>query len=1212
MGKLENLHNRDWLAARLRAEVVGPDPAGEPISFEIDGKDRVFTREQLWSPKKQLNGEEILWQDPPSKRYGSGILYPQMVTESIELNQSSESLGLSEQHDLSEKELSLLKKLEDQVEKNQFNGLKSDDAEELDVNLANAFKPSAIGLSFMVDLSKEKVGLVVDLVSVNKINREEKNEVAPAFYAKREIISQGKVDEVESQLLKRSIWVRNPLTAADGSFLNVLFTTSELLDSVSHLVQKLDIPGKSLEIVLIKRKLQTTDHTTRLITISLVNRASCDKSLEELALFQSGIRIKCASGVEAINSYPDLSVASGEGLSPDSDELVNKLLYRQYKTFAIGHGCAADWDAVSPECVSQVWTDVMPTYEIPTISPDLYIKTESGPVLFRSSMRKLGGLDSSDNGFGEVHQLIALYKDWIEGLKNRLSNNEKSIDKSLYPTAHYLVQRCEQCLDRMVRGVRLLTGIETKSQRARQAFILANKAMLISQLRADSGIREPPNAGGKWSPEITPLDLLTPNDRRGFWRPFQIAFLLLSIEGIVDPASEDRDSVDLIWFPTGGGKTEAYLGLTAFTIFYNHLAGTPAGGVDVLMRYTLRLLTAQQFQRASLLFCAMEYMRRKDISTLGEKPYRIGLWVGGDTSPNNRLAALTKFKALKADPNEDNPFILLKCPWCSAKFGPKLGGEKSKLYGYKVGRVTALSPETVLYSCSDEKCDFSSKIAQNDSNLPIVVIDEDIFDHPPNLLIGTVDKFATLAWKPEIRSIFGIDKEGKQVGIPPSLIIQDELHLISGPLGSMVGLYETLIEKLCEDRMRFVKPKIVASTATISRANEQVKNLYARKNVSLFPPSGLDVGDSFFSREARDDLDQLIPGRRYVGVLAPGHGSLQTTEARIFATLLQFAGAMDKDNNEKDPWWTLLCYFNSIRELGSAATLFVSDAREYLKVLIDRHGIPYSNIRKLFNVSELTSRIRGDKVPQELEKLSKPLSVDPASTNFDIVDACLASNIIEVGVDIPRLSLMAIVGQPKTTSQYIQVSSRVGRDSDKPGLVCVLYGQSKPRDRSHYERFRSYHQALYAQVEPTSVTPFSAPAVDRALHGIIVAAVRQLGKIDQEGARPLPFPLGEESKLLELIESMIEDRVLSVSPEESQNVLHKMAQRLKEWRVWAPAGYGGFGIPPQDAPLMHPAGSAELPDWTNRSWATLSSLRNVDASCEAVITDFFNQVDKHE
>jgi hypothetical protein len=1212
VGKLENLENRDWLTERLRAEIVGPDPVGDPIVFDVDGKEIVFTWEQFRAPKRQFNGEEIIWQDPPSKRYGAGILFPLMVTESIELNEDANSVEKPEHPEVSDKELSLLLKLESQIERDQFKSIKADDSEEFDVNLANSFKPSAIGLSFMVDLSKERDGLTIDLVSVNKINRIEKSEVIPAYYVKREVKVSGKEGEIGGQLFKRSLWNRTPLVGQDGGFISIYLSRAELLNDSQYIIKKIDIPSKHLEISVIKRLIKKSGAETRLITVSLVNRALSEKSIDETALFQAGFRVSCSSCVQAITPYPDFSLPSGDRVTPDSDEMVNKLLYRQYKTFAIGHGCAADWDGVSPNLVSSVWTDVMPTYEIPTISPDLFLETNDGRVLFRSSMRKLGGLDSEDDGFKEIDQLIFLYQNWIEGLKKWLINQDQNIEKDLYPTANYLLHRCEVCIKRIKSGVDLLSGSDEKSNNARQAFVLANKAMLIAQIRADTVIREPLSGGKVWVPEFKPLDLIIPNEKRGFWRPFQIAFLLLSLEGIVNPYSDDRDIVDLIWFPTGGGKTEAYLGLTTFTIFYNHLSKNQAGGVDVLMRYTLRLLTAQQFQRASLLFCAMEYMRRQDESTLGNKPFSIGLWVGGDTSPNKRSNALTKLKALQGDSGEENPFILLKCPWCSAKFGPTLGKERALIYGYKKARLSSTSPETVVFRCGDPKCDFSSKPSQNNSDLPIIVIDEDIFETPPNLLIGTVDKFATLAWKPEIRSIFGIDKDGNQVGTPPSLIIQDELHLISGPLGSMVGLYETLIEKLCEDSHRYIKPKIVASTATISRANEQVKNLYARRNVSLFPPSGLNVGDSFFAREAKDDLGELIPGRRYVGVLAPGHGSLQTTEARAFATLLQFAGAMKKDPSEKDPWWTLLCYFNSIRELGSAATLFVSDARDYLRVIIDRHGIPYVNIRKLFNVTELTSRIRGDQVPQELEKLNKSLSLDSNNPNSDIVDACLASNIIEVGVDIPRLSLMAIVGQPKTTSQYIQVSSRVGRDNEKPGLVCVLYGQSKPRDRSHYERFRSYHQALYAQVEPTSVTPFSAPAVDRALHGIIVAAVRQLGKIDIEGAFPCPFPLEDGVKLKNIIESMIDDRVNEVAPDERNNVIEKIHQRLREWRVWDPAEYGGFGAPTSNAPLMHPAGSVMLTEWTNRSWPTLSSLRNVDASCEAVITGFFNEVDNHE
>jgi hypothetical protein len=502
--------------------------------------------------------------------------------------------------------------------------------------------------------------------------------------------------------------------------------------------------------------------------------------------------------------------------------------------------------------------------------------------------------------------------------------------------------------------------------------------------------------------------------------------------------------------------------------------------------------------------------------------------------------------------------------------------------------------------------------------LPIVIIDEDLIEDPPNLVIGTVDKFAMLAWKPEVRRLFGIGNDGRHDGLPPSLIIQDELHLISGPLGSMVGAYETIIERLCQkDGYSGIKPKIIASTATISRAREQVKDLYARKDVFLFPPSGLEAGDSFFAREARNDDGSLKPGRLYLGILASAHGSFQTTLARVFASLMQHAAIMETDAAGRDPWWTLLCFFNSLRELGGAATLFVSDTRDYLRVILDRQGLNYDVIRQLFNVSELTSRIRSDEVPKELERLERVLRPQAGNekAGFDdngVVDACLASNIIEVGVDVGRLALMAIAGQPKTTSQYIQVSSRVGRDPEKPGLVTVLYGQSKPRDRSHFERFRPYHQRLYAQVEPTSVTPFSAPAIERALHGIIVAAVRQLGALSAESSLPDPFPLAPDTSLLNLIEEMIEERVSVVAPEERDAVMARLQRRLDEWRTWQPGEYGGFGAAPEDPPLLHPAGSTEPASWNGRSWPTMSSLRNVDASCQAEVTSFFNQLQEEQ
>jgi hypothetical protein len=795
------------------------------------------------------------------------------------------------------------------------------------------------------------------------------------------------------------------------------------------------------------------------------------------------------------------------------------------------------------------------------------------------------------------------------------------------PTGTALIQKCRECADRIQAGLDLLRASGEEAEQVRAAFRLANHAMLIAQLRSRQPLRLPvKNATGQlsWLPELTPVDASMPN-AHGYWRPFQIAFLLMSLTGVVHDVHPDRERVDLIWFPTGGGKTEAYLGLTAFTVFFNALAGRNTGGVDVLMRYTLRLLTAQQFQRAATLFCAMEHLRRRDEGRLGKREFSIGLWVGGSATPNRRTDALEKLRALQRDPNAENPYVLLRCPWCAAKFGPHefdYGGARAptarasrsrrashvEVFGYCKERKSAV--DTVVYRCGDIRCEFGG--ISSASSLPIVVIDEDLLSTPPSLLIGTVDKFAMLAWTPAARSIFGITRDGKHDGLPPTLIIQDELHLISGPLGSMVGAYEAVIESLCVDPLGgMIRPKIVASTATISRAREQVRGLYARSSVTIFPASGLDAADSFFAREAVDEAGKLLPGRLYAGVLAPAHVSVQTSEARIFATLMQYAALLEGEPADLDPWWTLLVFFNSLRELGGALTLFTADTREYLRVILTRHGIDYSKIRQLFNVEELTSRIRGDHIPRLLEQLEVPLRARQGRGGLaheaQPTDACLASNIIEVGVDIPRLSLMAIVGQPKTTSQYIQVSSRVGRDLNKPGLVVVVYGQTKPRDRSHYERFRSFHQRLYAQVEPTSVTPFSPPAVDRALHGILVAFVRQVGDLDTVAKSPDPFPLLPGTPLRTRVEEAIRERVRVVAPADEVAVMGKLKQRLDQWRAWKPGEYGGFGMAPEDPPLMHPAGNAERPEWGGRSWPTMSSLRNVDASCEADLTgDYLN------
>jgi hypothetical protein len=797
--------------------------------------------------------------------------------------------------------------------------------------------------------------------------------------------------------------------------------------------------------------------------------------------------------------------------------------------------------------------------------------------------------------------LCAKYEEWIDEQEEIIKEeiNKKSLEAKLLTAANRHIQNCKTCLYRMRGGVDL---IENDSS-VRRAFTLMNRAMLTQQLRYGLKRRE-------WTVDSTGKarldDIIYPDihdretwpesvkDKVGNWRPFQIAFILMNLRSMTQPDNDERKIVDIIWFPTGGGKTEAYLGLTAFTIFHKRLKNKKDVGTTVLMRYTLRLLTAQQYQRAASLICACEMIREENHSELGDKRITIGLWVGQSLTPNKREDAKKAFnKLLKNDNhNHDNPFVMLKCPWCGSQMGPITVGKTSQVKGYRKTKA----PTSVVFRCDDETCDFSKK----DFDLPLQVIDEDIYDIPPTLLIGTVDKFAMLPWRPEAKSLFGLHEDKFS---PPELIIQDELHLISGPLGSMVGHYETFISELCKDRETGINAKIIASTATISRAKEQAHALYncGEQHVFQFPPQCINAGETFFASE-----DKSLPGRMYVGVHASGLPSHATTQVRVISALLQATKSSDVNNEkDRDPYWTIVDYFNSLRELGHAATLITADIREYLNSMRHRKkiykGSKMDHRRFIRKVEELTSRVPNSQIPQILQSLEENYVDDQRyKENKDFtrpVDICLASNMISVGVDVSRLGLMTVIGQPKTTAEYIQATSRVGRSKDGPGLVVTIYNTGKPRDRSHYEHFYSYHSAIYSHVEPTSVTPFSSPVRERALHALLVGFVRFLGnRINIKSPQPSP-----DSELLDEIKNVIGTRIQDIEPDEVESTLKLLSEKILEWNRYLPSKYGDFAPPTEELPLMYPAGNSPLDEWEDKSWATPSSMRNVDASCEAKV-----------
>lgn len=1095
-----------------------------------------FLRKELIGPAER---DEVLPGNlMPRHRYAAGILFPSKsrVSEQEKYTgegEQSRPIDHSESTDGSYKEPSL--------PASALSYSTEDTPEtEYDLSLANQFLPSAMGLSAVVD--------VPDVLQVR---------ISAATYAlHRAAGSKGAAKAGEESTGK---WVRQPID------IEIELRHSELVGAFARMVRRNvcgEEGGPRLELHVLSRPMTSPDRkdSERLITFTIVNRYGADggttSSLD--CFYQCQFSIEAADGGACFLNYEERPYNT-----QDQDELSLQLLYLHKKTFAVGHGCSADWDSSLEDRATLVRTEVMPQYEVKPILPTQVQGLNLRMLDFWT--------DSLDTIVSRCSRLADEYEKWIQERQKEIEARSDMLPE-LVDTANIHLDNCLNCLRRMREGLRLLES----DPNVELAFRLMNQAMLMQHSHysiSQDNRREWKNRSGGLvlESQFEPPDYKQ-SDRR--WYPFQIAFILMNLKSVADPLCAERDVVDVIWFPTGGGKTEAYLGLSAFVMFLRRLRNREHAGVTVLMRYTLRLLTTQQFQRAASLMCACEFIRRRDPNRLGIERFSIGLWVGNAVTPNTEQDGVDALRNLDRGRGV-NRFILLSCPWCGAAMGPQQRGQTFSTKGYR-----RLSPSNrVRHICEDDSCEFSSG-----DGLPVAIIDHHIYREPPSILIGTVDKFALLAFYPDARSLFGIDTPYP----PPELIIQDELHLISGPLGSMVGHYETVIDALCADHQgdTVVRPKIIGSTATISKADNQVKSLYGR-SAFLYPPQAVKAGDSFFAEEREDRI-----GRVYTGVFATALTSHIISQARTISALLQAPKLLNASNPELvDPYWTLMAYFNTLRELGHAATLVNADIRDYLNVMWGRLDLKKNgNIdprRFINNPQELTSRVQSSEIPSILQSLFVQYDAP------DAVDICFATNMIQVGIDIPRLSLMTIVGQPKTTSEYIQASSRVGRD--RPGIVVTNYNPSKSRDRSHYEHFRSYHQSIYQYVEPTSVTPFSVAVRDRALHALIVILCRFWGDSDVRDYPNVPPP----EDLVEKVKETILQRVDIVAPDELENTERIIDRFITDWQRIPRTIYGGFGEQTEEVPLLYPAGRQPHPSWGAESKSTPSSMRNVDADCSA-------------
>lgn len=916
-------------------------------------------------------------------------------------------------------------------------------------------------------------------------------------------------------------------------------------------------------------------------------------------LFQTKLRVEANSGEAVFLPARDVLGAGYDEQDEERQRL--DLQYRHRLEFAIGRTTSVTWNEPNDEdgngirrAVS-VETDWLPTADIPQTKPG-----SAGKAV--TSMRELSELSSEDvdEAFAP---LVNGYLKWLDG--------QREIAKQL-PT--HLQEPAEEAIaEADLAAARLREGLDYLSShpRALQAFRFMNRAMRDQRIRSQVAIRRAADDSESIADALDAVE--AKGDGAASWRPFQLAFILLQIPALTDPAhafrSGDAANVELLFFPTGGGKTEAYLGLAAYTFAIRRLQGkldTDEGaldggdGVAVLMRYTLRLLTSQQFQRAAALICAAELIRQEDSSTWGEKPFTIGLWVGAAVSPKRFADAKSQVEEARSDTSKTFGLTVLqlqRCPWCGTKIDPKRDLEV-------VGPT-----ERIDVWCGDRRgeCPFSS---QGDSSgaLPILTIDDEIYRNPPTFLLATVDKFARLAREGPAASLFGyvsewcprhgyrhVDSVGSCKGAshnaikggrrdypkvaiqpvdrlrPPDLIIQDELHLITGSLGTAVGLFENAIDLLCSYRRNgeVIRPLIIASTATVRNAEHQIQALYGR-GVDMFPPQVLDVRDTYFSKEV--PVSDHAPGRKYLGVCAHGI-RLTLAEIRISEVLL-LAGQklLDEAGEAADPYMTTVAYFSATRELAGMRRYLDDDVTT--RVTGNTEPFPRrTNDFERLNIGELTSRISSEDISATLDKLSLPFT-DRWSTagrkkfldernaareagkpepewGIKPYDFVLATSMLQVGVDVPRLGLMLVVGQPKNTAEYIQASSRVGRDASKPGLVVALSNWSRPRDMAHFEQFRHYHETFYAQVEALSVTPYSDTAMERGLMGVLVSVARVAqarlgtGLSPEMGAGKI---LGAMTKVAELIEQITARAMPAVEDADAAEKLRlKLIQRQDRW-----------------------------------------------------------------
>lgn len=1095
-----------------------------------------FLKKDLMGPASE---EEILSENPVFT-YIIGLLVPQDT-----MNENTVDMGDQEVDGDT-----------DYSEDSDYTPDEDDDSEP--VTVTRVKKPSSIGISFYVKPSVKNFSLDVSWGEYTK---------------KSETVYNGNTAK------QKTIYIRRP----EKEVLNI-----DLASFKRHKEYPLQYDANLI--------VQVTHITLKkgfsFITVYLVNKRRNPESELEGTIFQVEVKAYSPDG-ERIFVAEDIC---RDVLKPD------EFFFKQRPIFGRGRGCAAAWGEAVNGYSDYVKSDFIPQYEYPSVSSALEGFDENYFSVLMMSKK-----NNKDDIIKRLRALADAYEKWIS---DTLESDPKMNDEKFKNViGSKIIANCKNALARMREGINLLVNDTT----AFESFYFMNAVMSLQRSIMRFSKKHGQNITCRFEDFVNPGN----PDNQFSWRPFQIAFILMNLAGVTDPLHKDRNIVDLLYFPTGGGKTEAYLGLMAYVIAHRRLIADTTddgynrdGGTTIILRYTLRLLTTQQRDRIMKLVIAAEMMRRKHFLKYGKTPITLGFWVGKNVTPN-------EFKDLNpADPKSSHSRNLLyyqlpNCPFCGKplsedNFAVNLDKKEIEIYCddkncifYKYGHV-----------CKKDKTEKTIKIP-----IPVYMVDEEIYSKCPTILLSTVDKFASLPWKPATKTLFGkVDRYCSRHGyvaigeshsnhkakgslppttleevkpfLPPELIIQDELHLITGPLGTIYGGYETVIEDMCTYKKgsEIIRPKYIVSTATIKNAEEQIKCLYAHKDAAQFPPSGLEIGDSFFIKE---QSVKDFPFRKFTGICAPGV-SVKTALLRIYAAILQSSGNLAHHDEWKDvidSYYTLIGYFNSIRELGGTVRLLQDDIPKRITYLKKKYK--HSGERHLNKKVEITSRMSSYQIPKKLMQLETPID------SKGCLDTAIATNMLAVGMDVDRLGLMVVSGQPKLNSEYIQATSRIGRTL--PGLVVTLYNPYRPRDLSHYENFTGYHSQFYRFVEGTTATPFSARARDRFLHALIIAEIRlKFPEFAQNDAAGKISQLSGEQ--LTEIKTAISKRLSIVKPSAKEEVEEEINSVIAHWQNIAEDAHNKlyYSLGPLHNRKLHDLLCYYGSKCPENQFATLSSMRDVE------------------